>query len=102
MMDDLRRLWQEHLEAPYPEGCRPRRDPTIDLAMIDADIAACVSTFLSREGRLDCRRTAILGRRHRDAALVAQELDGSACDYFKRLERMAAVVLEALSVDPTA
>ena len=96
-MDELTRLWQMHLEAKYPDGNRGKEVAGIELILLDADIAGCVSTYLAEGGRLDLQRTAILGRCYRDAAVVVSELPSPARDYFARLERMAAVVLEALS-----
>ena len=70
----------------------------VELVMLDADIAGCVSTFLHKGGRLDLQRAAILGRCYRDVSLVVRELNGTPQAYFAHLERMAAKVLEALSV----
>jgi len=47
--------------------------------------------------RLDPKRTAILERCYRDVVVVTRELTGPARDYFERLKRMAAIVLEASS-----
>ena len=96
-MDEIRRLWREHQNAPYPDGYRGVEVAGVELVMLDADIAGCVSTYLGNGGRLDLQRTAILGQCYRDVSLVVRELTGSARDYFGHLERMAGSVLEALS-----
>ena len=69
----------------------------VELAVLDADIAGCVSTYLHKWGRLDPQRAAILGRFYREVSLVVRELSGTPQAYFAHLERMAAKVLEALS-----
>ena len=71
----------------------------VELVLLDADIAACVSLYVADGGRLDLQRTAILGRCYRDAS-VSELLPSQARDYFARLEHMAAMVLEALSKAP--
>jgi len=96
-MDELRRLWREHLQAGYPDGYRDKDVAGVALILLDADIAGCVSHCLGR-ARLDPERTAILKRCHEDAVAVTRELTGPARGYFERLKRMAAIVLEANGV----
>src|SRR4051812_730309 len=97
-MDEIRRLWRQHQDARYPDGYRGVEVAGVELILLDADIAGCVSTYLHNGGELDLQRAAILGRCYRDAALVVRELNGTPQAYFAHLERMAAKVLEALSV----
>jgi len=93
-MDELRRLWREHREAEYPDGYRDKDVSGVALILLDADIAGCVSGSLGG-ARLDPERARILEGCYRDAVVVTQELTGAARDYFERLKRMAAIVLEA-------
>ena len=93
-MDELRRLWREHSEAPYPDGYRDKEIGGIALILLDADIAGLVSQCLGG-ARLDPERASILERCYRDAVAVTRELTGPAHDYFERLRRMAAIVLES-------
>jgi hypothetical protein len=95
-MDELRRLWREHLEAGYPDGYRDKDVAGIALILLDADIAGCVTACLGG-ARLDPQRGAILQRCHQDVVAVTRELTGLARDYFERLKRMATIVLEASS-----
>ena len=69
----------------------------IDLVMIDADTAGCISTFLSRDRTLDTWRLAILGLCYRNLSVVVGELDGGARVYFSRLENLAGLVLRAIA-----
>ena len=93
-MDELRRLWREHLAASYPDGCSDKDIAGVALVLLDADIAGCVSQCLGG-AHLDPERTALLRRCHGEAVAVTHELRGPARDYFERLKRMAAIVLEA-------
>lgn len=61
-------------------------------------IAGLVSTCIGSAGRRDPQRMAILERRYQDVGVVTRELTGPARDYFKRLERMAAIALGASGV----
>ncbi|WP_344661241.1 hypothetical protein [Catenulispora subtropica] len=47
----LDQLWDEHLEAEFPAALRGKDIASIDMVMLDADIAGCVSVARSR--RLD-------------------------------------------------
>ena len=93
-MDELRRLWREHMETGYPDGYRDKDVAGVALILLDADIAGYVSACLGG-ARLDPQRAAILHHCYRDAVAVTRELTGPARDYFDRLKRMAAIVLEA-------
>ena len=91
-------MWREHQDAPYPDGYGGVELAGVELVMLGANIAGCVSTYLHNGGRLDLQRAAILGRCYRDVSLVVRELSGTPRAYFAQLERMAGQVLEALSV----
>lgn len=93
-MDELRRLWREHEDAPYPDGYRGVEVAGVELVMLDADIAGLVSQCLGG-ARLDPEGTAILKSCYGDVVAVTRELKGPAGAYFERLRRMAAIVLEA-------
>jgi len=93
-MDELRRLWREHREAEYPDGYRDKEVAGVALVLLDADIGGCVS-FSVGGARLDPERARALEGCYRDAVAVTRELTGPARVYFERLERMAAIVLEA-------
>ncbi len=97
-MDEIRTLWDEHLAAGFPDGCAGEEVAGIDLVLLDADIAGCVQTFVDRGGRLDVRRTAVLGRCYHDAMLVTTSMGSvEAQTYFRRLESLAGAILSALS-----
>ena len=91
----IENLWQEHQENRFPTGYGGEEIEGVDLALLDADIAGCVDTFLKRRN-LDLFRVSILGLCYRDCSIVARELDGVAKEYFLRLETLARLVLESV------
>jgi hypothetical protein len=97
MTAPITQLWQEHEAAEFPPGVRGAEIEGTDLVLLDADIVGCVTTFLTRGGRLDLRRTAVLGLCHRDVALAARALPEPARTYYRRLERLARLTLAALA-----
>jgi hypothetical protein len=93
----IEQLWQEHQAAPFPKGFRARHIDGIDFVMLDADIAGCVSTFLSRRRSLDVWRTAVLGASYRNVTFVLQHVnDEEGRRHFSRLEALARLTLDAL------
>ena len=97
----IQELWQEHRASRFPKGFRGKDVNGVDFVMLDADIAGCVSRFLSR-GTLDARRAAILGLCYRNAGNVVPILNEEGAQYFWRLERMAELVLKELAkTEPT-
>jgi hypothetical protein len=69
-------------------GCEGEKSG-IDLALLDADIAGCVSTFLHNHGKLDDQRRAILRQCRAEIDPVVAALDGEARAYYARLLRAA-------------
>ena len=100
-MDELRRFWKEHVEEGYPDGYRDKDIAGMSLILLDTETEGIVSQCLGG-ARLGPQQTAILLRCHRDLAVVRQKLTGPARNYFDRLARMAAIVLEALGRAPRA
>jgi len=89
-------FWRQHLDARFPPDCRGETVGGIDLIMIDADTAGCVSTYLAWGGRLDLGRLAVLGLCYQHLAVVVAGLEGEARGYFARLEELAGLVLVAV------
>ena len=84
-------LWGEHREAEFPD-CRGDEVNGVDLVMLDASVAGCVSYFVSR-GRLDTRRHDILASDVSALADIVPQLDGYARLYFARLHTLALAVI---------
>ena len=92
----IRALWEKHLSTPFPAAYAGVEVEHVDLTLLDGVTAACISRFLESDGRLDLRRTAMLGLCHRHLAVVARRLDGEVQEYFLRLEDLAYEVLQAV------
>ncbi|MFB8241018.1 hypothetical protein ACFC58_31220 [Kitasatospora purpeofusca] len=92
--DQLSRLWEEHMRAPFPPHIRGREIDGEDMVLLDADIAGCVSSSLS--GPLDERRRRILLACLAAVEKVLPSIDdeGGAIEYYERLRDMAALAVE--------
>ncbi|MGW4519441.1 hypothetical protein ACWEO4_48220 [Streptomyces sp. NPDC004393] len=96
--EDVARLWQEHQDADFPAGLRGAELDGIDLVMLDADIAGCVTTWRSNGGFLDAERLRIL----RDCITELDNvlpllMDAEELRYYKRLHRLATITSQ---IDP--
>ncbi len=89
------RLWSEHQATAFPMASRCREVAGHDLVALDYTAAGCINTFLDR-GSLDTWRLAVLGLCHHGLSLVVAQLDGEEQGYFRRLERLVGLVLEAV------
>ena len=91
-MNEIERLWAQHLAVDFP----PLRKPEvqgIDLLLLDADIAEFITTFLDNRGRLAPARRTSLEALARQARTAAQGLTGAGRDHFARLAHVADLVL---------
>jgi hypothetical protein len=74
-IDEGRRLWDEHMSAPFPSRLRGEEIDGVEMVLLDADIAGCVSTWLGNHGRLDEQRQGVLKSCLDDLARVLPLLD---------------------------
>ncbi len=95
--DLIRTLWKEHRCAPFPKGFGGKDVSGIDFVMLDANVAGCVDTFLSR-GNLNLYQAAILGLSYRDLSYVIPIINDEGKEYFWRLERLAELVLKSVAL----
>ncbi len=94
MTHEIRDLWEAHVAAPFPGRFRDEEVDGIDLVMLDADIAGCVSTFLSRDGALDAGRFRSLRLRAAEAVRFLSAVDDpQGLRYVARLLELARRVL---------
>lgn len=88
------RLFDEHMKAELPVRWRDEDPATVDLAFLDDQIAGCVATWLSSEGRLDAERLSVLRAGLRDLDRVQPLLtDDQETLYANRLRQLARLVL---------
>ncbi|MFI6044233.1 hypothetical protein ACIA8C_21560 [Nocardia sp. NPDC051321] len=105
-MDDpnrqlLAQLWAEHWSAPFPPRCRGVDIENVELVLVDADVAACVSVALSRA--LDDWRRRVLTKCIGDLERIMPHFeDEYEVEYFGRLHDMALALaaLEGVEMKP--
>ncbi|OXY91548.1 hypothetical protein [Streptomyces diastatochromogenes] len=83
-------LWQEHLVAPFPPRLRTADPAGVDVVLLDAGIAGCVSVWRKNGGRLDAgrQRTLLHCARELERALPLVT-DAEELRYLLRLRRLA-------------
>src|SRR4051812_34004368 len=85
--DEVRRLWQAHLERPFPPRMRGEEIDGVDMVMVDADVAGCVSTWLTSSTSLDSARIGILRACRSDLRRMVPAIsDPTERDYYVRLQ----------------
>jgi len=92
----IEQLWREHKLAAFPQGYRGKDINGIDFVMLDADVAGCVQTFVSR-GNLNLFQTAVLGLCYRNLSHLMPMLSEEGKAYYGRLELLAELVLKAVA-----
>ncbi|CAO0825762.1 putative protein OS=Streptomyces microflavus OX=1919 GN=Smic_13950 PE=4 SV=1 [Streptomyces microflavus] len=89
-------LWQEHMRAPFPAGLAGAERAGIDLVLLDADIAGCVSSWRKNGGTVDGERRGILHRRVTDLDRILPVLAAAEDPpYWRRLHQLARLASEA-------
>ncbi|MFF3359558.1 hypothetical protein ACFYWN_44955 [Streptomyces sp. NPDC002917] len=86
------RLWQEHLDAEFPAGLRGAELEGIDMVMLDADIAGCVTTWRNNDGSLGRESLRIL--RHCITELdkvLPLLMEAEEFRYYERLHQLATL-----------
>ncbi|MFF5405217.1 hypothetical protein ACFY8K_18775 [Streptomyces misionensis] len=93
---NVSRLWEGHRRAAFPADVRGAEPSGIDLVLLDATVAGCVSGWLDGGGSLDAERGRILRDAVRDLDRVLPEITGDdAPRYFRHLRRLAVLVSAA-------
>jgi hypothetical protein len=92
--DEVSRLWRKHRHAQFPERLRAEPVSGVDLAVLEADIGAWVSSWRSGSEPLEEGRRKDLTRAIEDLDAVLPLLTSrSESLYFGRLRELAGVVL---------
>lgn len=92
--EELQALWQTHKKGRMPRACEGQEAAGIDLLILDADAAACVSDFMAGSGAMDDERWALLRECAEKFEQVIPALTGEAKEYFGRFAGLVARVLE--------
>lgn len=92
------RLWQEHLRARFPAALRGAELAGVDMVLLDADIAGCVSVWLNNGRTLDTERLGTLRDCIADLDQILPLLnEPEDRRYYQRLHQLALFVS---AVDP--
>ncbi|MEV6840361.1 hypothetical protein AB0N17_38685 [Streptomyces sp. NPDC051133] len=95
-LQNASRLWEEHLRAVFPAGLRGVELADVDMVLLDASVAGCVSTWLNNAGTLDPARSCILQDSIKDLDRVLLEItEAQELGYFQRLRELAILVSAA-------
>ena len=95
-LDRARRLYEEHLRAGFPERLRDEVPSAVDVAVLDADVAGVVSTWVHDGGRPDPALRAVLSACSQDLDRLLPELtDVHERRYVGRLRQLAGLLAEA-------
>jgi hypothetical protein len=92
-MNDINELWQTHQQDRFPADYRGEEVDSVDLVMLDADIAGCVSSFISQLGILDPQQIQVLSTCTSETTRILPLIQKDAQPYFTRLRDMAQAVL---------
>lgn len=98
---EIQELWKRHLATTFPPECRGMEVEGIELVLLDADIAGCITAYLGQRvvhNWHDLKRKKTLRRCCADLARVDLKLEGRARAYFERLLLLTRKVL--VNVDP--
>jgi hypothetical protein len=96
-MEQVRSMWARHLQGAFPARLRGEQIEGVDLVMLDAEIAGCVSTWIARRGELDEQRRDLLDRLVVETDTVIPYLTAEERFYYRRLQRLAGIVLATTS-----
>ncbi|MEO3928882.1 hypothetical protein ABGB07_34255 [Micromonosporaceae bacterium B7E4] len=93
-VEAVARLWDAHLQADFPGHMRGADPLGIDMVLLDATIAGCVSSWLHDRGSLDHGRRVILARCLAGLDRVLPILSGQQEHaYYDRLRAMTVATL---------
>ncbi len=94
-MSGVASLWEAHRNAAFPGRLRSVDIAGVEMVMLDADVAGCVSAWLNDGGNIDDRWWDVLAVRERHLERVVPELSGDEAAYFQRLLDMTVLVLDS-------
>lgn len=89
-------FWRDHFAAPFPASCRGLQIEDYDFVYVDSLVAGCVSTYVEQRA-LDTARLDLLRECLPPLAMFRESAAPDAIGYLTRLERLAALVMEASS-----
>jgi len=97
-MGEIGKLYSEHTKTMFPNNLKGIEVLNIDLVLLDANIAGCVSSYLQNGGHLDSQRVEILKRLCVDVNSVLKEIPSGEREYFVKLKRLGDLVIRDVKI----
>jgi len=91
-LQNIFRIWVRLRQKLFPSNCSGTDVRGIDLVMLDADVAGCISTFLTK-GQLDQRQKEALYFCNDCLNTVTLELQGYEGWYYRQLKTLTSAVI---------
>ncbi|MEU8610458.1 hypothetical protein AB0C29_20970 [Actinoplanes sp. NPDC048791] len=88
-------LWKTHCHTGFPGWLRSTDVAGVEMALLDADVAGCISSWLNNDGLLSDRRWAVLAGGERQLVHVLPELSGDEAAYCQRLLDMTELAMNS-------
>ncbi|MFC8539100.1 hypothetical protein ACFUJY_34975 [Streptomyces sp. NPDC057249] len=93
-------LWQEHRDAEFPASLRGVEVEDIDMVLLDAGTAGCVSMWINNGGTLDPQSRRILRTCVEDLERVISQIGSpSGRRYYQRLHQLALRISDVLEAE---
>jgi hypothetical protein len=98
-MATVAQLWTAHSQAAFPGRLWGADVAGVEMVLLDADVAGCVSTWLHDRGILDGQQWDHLAICEQRLIRILPELEGFEAEYYQRLLDMTILLLES-SIEP--
>ena len=88
-MTDIKTLYADFLEIPFPDNLSGQEINGIDLVLLDSDTAGLIDKFIHHDNQLDINDFNILRQCCCELEIVEKELQGQPNEYFMSLLNIA-------------
>ena len=96
-VENLRKLWKEHLSSPFPDESKGKDINGIELVLLEADIAGCLSGFLGSQGKMEQPKIEILKKCSHDLNSIIDLINTREKSYFIELGKITLATLRLLN-----
>ena len=96
-MTDIKTLYADFLEIPFPDNLSGEEINGIDLVLLDSDTAGLIDKFIHHDSQLDSNDFNILRQCYRELESVEKELQGQQKEYFMTLLNIARQIINYLT-----
>ncbi len=92
-LEEIEKLWLEFYKLPFPSGLAGEDVNGICVTSLDTFTAGCIDTFVSKKGRLDKKRKAILIECQNQLEIVVDNLADEPKVYYEKLLTLTNKIL---------